>query len=255
MEFTGERFVPEKLKESDETYQEHVERYRFACPYIKDLVILDAACGAGFGSHMMSAFAKQVYAIDISQESIDYAKEKYPAKNVTYQQMDVAQIKYPDRFFDAVVSFETIEHIPAPEAFLNEIRRILKPGGLLIISTPNRETTCDNKKVHAPFHIREFTLEEILALLEDFKDKKVFAQKMSYHRRIYKKLRLFSRYAGKDLRNSISSWIEKKFPMGTGPWFCRILLYEFKYKFTVLEYKEDNKYIKPTVFVVEGVKK
>ena len=255
MEFTGERFVPEKLKESDEIYQEHVERYRFACLYVKGLVVLDAACGAGFGSRMMSDFAKQVYAVDISRESIEYAKEKYFNKNIVYEQMDIAQIKYPDRFFDAVVSFETVEHIPEPEKFLNEIQRVLKPGGLLIISTPNRETTCKGKEVHTPFHIKEFTLEEILVLLNSFKDKKVFAQKMSYHRRSYKKLRLLSRYAKKNLREAVSSWIEKRFPMATGPWFFRVLLYEFKYKFTVVEYREKNEYIKPTVFVIVCVKK
>lgn len=162
MEFTGERFVPEKLKENDETYQEHIERYRFACHYVKNLVVLDAACGVGFGARMMSEFAKQVYAVDISRESIEYAKEKYSNKNITFEQMDVVQIRYPDRFFDVVVSFETVEHVPEPEKFLSEIQRVLKPDGLLIISTPNRETTCRGEQVHTPSHIKEFTLGEIL---------------------------------------------------------------------------------------------
>ena len=129
MEFTGERFIPEKLKENDEIYQEHLERYRFACHYIKDLVVLDAACGSGFGTRMMSDIAKKVYGIDISNESIEYAKEKYSNKNIIYEQMDVAKLKYPDNFFDVVVSFETIEHVPAPEEFLKEVYRVLKSGG------------------------------------------------------------------------------------------------------------------------------
>jgi ubiquinone biosynthesis O-methyltransferase len=254
MEFTGERFVPEKLKESDEIYQEHLERYRFACHYVKDLVVLDAACGAGFGSRMMSDFAKQVYGIDISKESVEYAKEKYSNKNIVYEQMDVAKITYPENFFDVVVSFETIEHVPEPEKFLNEIQRVLKAKGRLIISTPNVEKAGKGKQVLSAFHIKEFTLEEILALLRNFKEQKVFAQKMSYHRGAYKKLRLLSRYVKGNWRKAASSWVEKRFPLATGPWLCKILLYEFKYKFTVLEYQEKDKLIRPTIFVILCVK-
>lgn len=250
MEFTGERFVPEKLKESDEIYQEHVERYRFACSYVKGCVVLDAACGTGFGSRMMSENAKKVYGIDISREAVEYAKEKYANENIVYDQMDVAKISYPDGFFDAVVSFETVEHVPEPERFLNEIQRVLRPGGRLIISTPNRETTCQGKDVHAPFHIKEFTLDEMLGLLKDFREQEVFTQKMAYYHRGYKKLRLLSRYVNESWRNAVASWIERRFPVGTGPWVFKVLLYEFKYKFIVLGHRELNRYIKPTIFVI-----
>jgi 2-polyprenyl-3-methyl-5-hydroxy-6-metoxy-1,4-benzoquinol methylase len=209
MEFTGERFIPERLKKSDETYQEHFYRYLFSCDYIKDSLVLDAACGVGFGARMMSKYAKNIYAIDISLESINYAKEKYFSTNVIYEQMDVRQILYPDSFFDVVVSFETIEHIYNPEKFIKEVQRVLKPGGLFIISTPNRETTSKGKEVHTPFHIKEFTLEEIMLLLSGFESAEIFAQKMTYHRRVYKKLRLLSRYIKGNLRQTLSRWIER----------------------------------------------
>lgn len=250
MKFTGERFIPEELKQTDETYQEHIERYRFASPYLKNLVVLDAACGTGYGSQMIASFANKVYAIDVSHESVQYAKEKYPRSNIIYEQMDVVKLRYPACFFDAVVSFETIEHINNPGTFVHEIHRVLKPGGLLIISTPNKETTCDGLDVHAPFHIKEYTLDEFLLLLASFEQKKIFVQKMAYYKRTYKKLRLLSRYVGSNLRNVIAGWIEKYFLLSTGPWFLRILLYEFKYKFTVIEFLEKDIYIKPTIFVV-----
>lgn len=251
MEFTGERFIPEKLKESDETYQEHVERYKFACKYAKGLTVLDVACGAGYGSHMLSKEAKQVYGVDISSEAIQYAKANYASQNINFEVMDIKEIKYPDSFFDVVVSFETIEHISFQEIFLKEIKRVLKPSGILILSTPNIETACDGKQIHTPFHVKELTFQEIIKLLDKFKNIEVYSQKMTYHRRPYKKLRLLSRYANNKLREIIVSWWKDRFFTSQKiPVFFKILLYEYAYKFKVMPYIEKNKYIKPTFFIV-----
>ena len=247
MEFTGERFIPEKLKETDETYQEHMERYTFACDFIKDLKVLDIACGAGYGSHMLSQKAVQVCGVDINDETVRYAREHYHKDNVTFEVMDSRDIKYPDQSFDAVVSFETIEHIPEPEVFLREVKRILKPNGLFILSTPNLETTCDGKGVHVPFHVKEFTLQDMQGLLKDFHHIDVYAQKMSYHKKLYKKIRLLSRYVPSFLRRLIASWGKTKVSL---PAFLKILTYEYAYKFKVIPYVEKDPCIKPTFFVI-----
>ncbi len=251
MEFTGERCIPEKLKETDETYQEHIERYKFACGFVSNSIVLDAACGAGYGSYMLSETAKQVFGIDISQESIDYAREKYSNTNITFEVMNIEKLKYPDNFFDIVVSFETIEHISSQETFLKEIKRVLKPGGKLILSTPNIETTSKGKAVHTPFHLKEVTLDEMIGLLKDFKDIKVYSQKMTYHRRSYKKLRLLSRHINENFRSKIVAYIQNRYPsLEKTPILYRILLYEYAYKFKILPYNEKNLYIKPTFFII-----
>lgn len=251
MEFTGERFIPEKLKATDETYQEHMERYKFALERVKGLSVLDVACGAGYGSHMLASEAKEVCGIDISDEAVQYAREHYSGQNIKFEVMDSRAIKYPDHSFDAVVSFETIEHVPEPEVFLKEIKRILKPDGLLIISTPNLETTCDGKEVHVPFHVKEFTLQEMMDLLKAFHGIDVYAQKMSYHKRSYKKIKLLSRYVHRSIKEMIVAyWRTKILTPSLIPVFFRILLYEYAYKFKLVPYVEKDGHIKPTFFVM-----
>lgn len=252
MEFTGERFIPEKLKETDETYQEHIERYKFASDFVNGLTVLDVACGVGYGSHMLSKNAKHVYGVDIDEETVKYAEQNYHGQNIKFEVMDSKSIRYPDGFFDAVVSFETIEHAPFPEIFLKEVKRVLKPNGLFILSTPNLETACDGKRVHAPFHTQEFTLQELLELLKDFKNIEIFAQKMAYYRRFYKKIRLLSRYADDGIRKSIvSRWQDKLLTPHKIPILFRIPMYEYAYKAKVIPYVEKNKHIRPTFFVIK----
>jgi len=255
MEFTGERFIPEKLKETDETYQEHIERYKFTLDKISAKTVLDASCGAGYGSQMMARSAGHVHGIDISEESIRYAREKYGASNITYEAMDIKKLKFPDRSFDVVVSFETIEHIGFQQEFVDEIRRVLKPGGALIISTPNVETTPKGKAVHTPFHVKELNLDEMKALLAGFANIEVYAQKMSYHKRLYKKIRLMSRYPKDDLRKSIVQFCKKRYANCEAmPVLPRIFFYEYALKFKVFAFRETNAFIKPTFWVLKATR-
>ncbi len=252
MEFTGERLVPKKLKVTDETYQEHMERYKFAAGLVGGMVVLDAACGAGYGTRMLSEKAASVIGIDISDEAIQYARQNYSASNLKFEAKDLRQIIFPDASFDAVVSFETIEHIENPELFLDEIRRVLKPGGLLILSTPNVETSCEGAAVHVPFHVKEFTLSEMMTLLNDFTDFSVYAQKMTYHRRLYKKVRLLSRYVPEWIRETIlRRWAHKILTPHKIPVLLRIFIYEYAYKAALIPCVEKNAAIKPTFFVIK----
>lgn len=250
MEFTGERFIPEKLKESNETYQEHIERYKFASKYvISNLIVLDAACGVGFGTFMLSEKAGKIFGIDVSQEAIEYAKKNYLNKNIEYKVMDVEKLFFKDNFFDLVISFETIEHIKNPEIFLAEIKRVLKKDGILIISTPNKDTAPKGKSVHVAYHVQEFNYQQISNLLDVFKEVDWFCQKMTYHNRAYKKIRLLIRFIKGNFRNKLTNYLEKSFSLKKLPGFLKILLYEFKYKFKVIKYEENNEFIKPTFFV------
>jgi ubiquinone/menaquinone biosynthesis C-methylase UbiE len=161
---TAERVTP---TETGPRYFEHLKRYYFAMTLAGGKKVLDAACGTGYGSNILALTAKQVTGIDISREAIAYAKAKYSSPRIQFEQMDVTKLRYPDLTFDAVVSFETIEHIRNYDKFLEEVRRVLKPGGRFIVSTPNRDTFgCGLSTPYVKYHCQEFSLTEFSALLK-----------------------------------------------------------------------------------------
>lgn len=171
MQFTGERVVegdtPERL------WIDHVARYEFASRYAKGRNILDISCGTGYGPVIMcDAGAKKVIGVDNSSEVIDFARCKYERSGLEFKVGDVLNIDFPDSYFDAVVSFETIEHVNNQEKALSEIQRVLKPNGLLIISSPNRKVTSPFKSIDEPpenpFHIVEHTMKEFIRLLGNY---------------------------------------------------------------------------------------
>jgi 2-polyprenyl-3-methyl-5-hydroxy-6-metoxy-1,4-benzoquinol methylase len=178
---------------------EHTERYRFAGKYVKDKTVVELGCCTGYGSLMLAGSgAKKVYGIDISTAAVAYAKKHFSHKYVEYFVANAEDTGLSDRIADVVVSFETIEHLPEPEKFLSEVYRIVKRGGIFIISTPNRETSFGDN----PYHMKEYTLQELDSLLTSFSTKKYFGQhKVTYslvmfYKKIFrlvfiKKLRIF----------------------------------------------------------------
>ena len=122
--------------------EEHLERYKLASKFVKNLKVLDAACGAGYGTKMLElAGAAAVTGIDISEESLKNARETYFGDSITFEYGDVNQLTIPSESFDVVVSFETIEHIDVGSKWIEESSRVLKEGGIFIVSTPNRDIT------------------------------------------------------------------------------------------------------------------
>ena len=164
MKFTGERMIP-KINEGEVVWAEHYARYIFSSLFIKGKMVLDIACGSGYGSlYLAEKGAGKVFGIDNSKETIRYAKQTYPHPKVEYSIGDVRDLKLPDNSIDVVVSFETIEHVPDHKEFLSEAKRVLKKNGLLIISTPNKNVYSPGN----PFHAKEFTLKEFKTTLEEF---------------------------------------------------------------------------------------
>ena len=157
MKFTGERFIPQN-NEDAEIYIEHYHRYLAAKPLVKDKVVLDAACGAGYGSFILSSEAKMVIGVDISEEAILHAKEQYKRDNLTYLMNSIEEIEVEDHSIDVVISFETIEHVEEElqHKFLKEIKRVLKKDGILIMSTPDREVYSQLVHYSNEYHVKEF---------------------------------------------------------------------------------------------------
>jgi len=144
----------------------HMEVYRFMGQFVKDRAVLDVGCGAGYGSHyFMTCGARSVSAIDYSSRALRYARLNYRTPGLEYRRMNAEALAFADGAFEMVTSSENLEHLPHPERNIAEIRRVLKPGGLLALGTPNREIAADNPGPPNRFHLHEFDFEELDALL------------------------------------------------------------------------------------------
>ena len=159
--FTGERYVPDSCIDA-EIRIEHTQRYMFAKEWVSGKVVLDAACGEGYGSNILSEGARKVVGLDLDANAIIHAKQKYGSDIVSFVEGSIENLPFKDNTFDVVVSFETIEHVNGEiqESFLSEIKRVLKPDGILIMSTPNKKVYTDLVKGSNPFHKKEFYFQE-----------------------------------------------------------------------------------------------
>jgi SAM-dependent methyltransferase len=169
LEFTGEFLIPDKLPNIDwQDYQRHILRYLFTKKYVKDKIVLDIACGVGYGSYILAKEdAKKVIGGEIKSTLLDYANFYYKKENLSFIRLDCCNLPFSDTSFDLIVSFETIEHLIDSRKFLSECKRILKAGGLFICSTPNRSFRV-YKENTPPFHLHEFNLKEFKSLLQDY---------------------------------------------------------------------------------------
>ena len=134
-EFTGERLIPGEV--DIDLLNEHMARYHFAVRLARGKRVLDAGCGAGYGSAELADVAESVTGIDIAPEAIAFARAHYERPNLSFEEASCTGLPFGDASFDLVVAFEVIEHLEDWKGFLHEVRRVLAPSGQLIVSTPN----------------------------------------------------------------------------------------------------------------------
>lgn len=165
LKFTGERLTGEN---SGWIRAEHLHRYALAMEYVKDKKVLDIACGEGYGTYLLGQNALKVIGVDIDEKVIRFAKEKYKKDNLEFNSGNIENTGFEDYSFDVVVSFETIEHLANHAAAMNEIKRILKPDGILIMSTPDRDKYNFGRIAPNRFHVHELNFEEYKTLLNQY---------------------------------------------------------------------------------------
>lgn len=179
LEFTGERFTPECVRE---ILYEHFHRYAWASRWVADREVLDCACGEGYGSALLARHAARVDGVDIDAESIEHARSRYVADHLEFHLASALDLPFENDRFDAVVSFETLEHLAEQEELLDEFRRVLRPEGFLLLSSPDRKTYSDESGYDNPFHVRELYRDEFEALLSrHFGAYRLFGQKLMFH--------------------------------------------------------------------------
>jgi 2-polyprenyl-3-methyl-5-hydroxy-6-metoxy-1,4-benzoquinol methylase len=157
-----ERIVPDETEPG--VVALHVKRYEFALPYCDGRDVLDAGCGVGYGTVLLAERASSVVGIDRSAEAIEYARRRYKRPNLEFRTGDLLALDLDDASFDAVTSFEVLEHLRDQERFLAELARVLRPGGVLVLSTPRVPETTD--RPDNPFHERELSRADFVELLE-----------------------------------------------------------------------------------------
>ena len=161
--FTGERFIPGTR---GEIWVEHWHRYHFASRFAAGKRVVDAACGEGYGSALLAGVAAHVTGADISPEAVAHARATYAAQeNLAFVEASCDRLPLGDASIDLFVTFETVEHIASQEAFVDEIARVLRPDGLLLMSCPNKLEYSDRRSFANEFHVKELYREELETLL------------------------------------------------------------------------------------------
>lgn len=174
--WTGERYLPQV---DGAIELEHYHRYSLVLKACANKKVLDIASGEGYGSHLISSVASEVIGVDVSQEAVQHATQKYTSQNLGFVCGSADSIPFPDGYFDVIISFETIEHHDKHDESIAEYKRVLNPAGNLIISSPNKLNYSDKVGYSNHYHILELYREELIALIgKYFKNYEAYGQKV-----------------------------------------------------------------------------
>jgi ubiquinone/menaquinone biosynthesis C-methylase UbiE len=194
---TGERLEFESF--SNVTV-EHLHRYAIASELVENKTVLDIASGEGYGSYLMAKKAKNVVGVDIDFSTVKLAKKKYIRNNLEYLEGSTSFIPLEDNSVDAVISFETIEHHDEHDKMMTEIKRVLKPDGFLLISSPNTVN---------PYHIKELYSNDFINLINNYFKNNYLKYQNSYNFNSYvvKNMENLKVYSGDNLICNVGSFL------------------------------------------------
>lgn len=153
-------------KEDYILHQMHTYAYVQASQFAHGKKVLDLGCNVGYGSEILSKTAKHVYGVDVSENAILAAKEKYGDLGISFDRVDGENLPFADDEFDMIISCQVIEHVVDYDKYINEIKRVLSSNGLVIFTTPNSLIRLDpGMTPWNEFHVREFDHTELKSLL------------------------------------------------------------------------------------------
>lgn len=176
---TGEQILPEKFESKEEylLYLRHLFAYEFAKDKISEnSFALEVGCGEGYGTSLLSQKVVKIIGLDVDINTIAHASKKYGSDNCVFKMYDGVKIPYEENTFDAVISFQVIEHIQDDINYVSEIYRVLKRNGIFILTTVNGiYRSKPGQKSWNRFHVREYCPHDLENILKNkFLDMKVW---------------------------------------------------------------------------------
>lgn len=164
-------------------YLMHLSDYLRAQRIVAGKSVLDLGCNNGYGTDILSKRCTRIVGVDVSPTAVATAKSKYQSKTVSFQQIDGQTLPFNEDSFDVITSFQVIEHLPDYDGYFSEIRRVLRPEGVLLLTTPNAcIRVLPGAKPWNRFHVREFRPDELASLVSGkFKAAQVFGQFAAEH--------------------------------------------------------------------------
>ena len=162
---TGERTVP-GLAEENYWFRRHEVVYQRLAQRCVGRDVLEAGCGEGYGADLLADVATRVIGLDYDEQTVAHVRARYP--RIDMRHGNLAELPLPAGEVDVVVNFQVIEHLWDQAQFVTECHRVLRPGGVLLMSTPNRITFSPGRDTPLnPFHTRELNAAELTELLVD----------------------------------------------------------------------------------------
>lgn len=150
-------------------YACHLATYDFAARHTAGCDVLDFGCGTGYGSHRIAGSCASIVGVDVSEDTIEEARRRFSAPGLSFRSIrpaEVAPLPFDDDSFDVVLSFQVYEHLPDTEAYLRQVRRVLRPDGLFICVTPDRSSRLfRGQRPWNRFHLHEYSQAELAAEL------------------------------------------------------------------------------------------
>ncbi|HEX4929757.1 MAG TPA: class I SAM-dependent methyltransferase, partial [Gaiellaceae bacterium] len=179
MKRTTERHSPDRVRTLEDRVTDSL--HRFAYSIVKDHArradrLLEIGFGEGYGAAVVQPWVASYVGVEVDAEAVSHANARYGADSVTFLEYDGATLPFDHASFDLVISFQVVEHVQDPTAFLQEARRVARRGGAVLVTTPNRDHRLeDGERPWNRYHVREFSPPELEALLRAvFEDVEIF---------------------------------------------------------------------------------
>lgn len=172
IEMDGERVIESEYRKSlggQVIHAMHLATYDFARPYCVAKSVLDLGCGSGYGTARIADGASDVTGVDVSAGAVAYANQRYQARNLSFQTIRAeARLPFYDQNFDTVLSFQVIEHVRDARRYLEEAKRVLRPGGRLVLVTPDRRLRLlPGQRPWNRWHLHEYSQRSLVKLVEE----------------------------------------------------------------------------------------
>jgi 2-polyprenyl-3-methyl-5-hydroxy-6-metoxy-1,4-benzoquinol methylase len=166
LSLTGERTLPDVPAENY-WYRRHLAVYEWIAARVRDLRVIDMACGEGYGAAVLAQEAARVVGVDANPEAFEHARRRYAEPDLSFERAMVERYGKPASC-DVVTFLQTIEHVSDPAAVLRHFKTLLTPGGVAYISTPNLLTLAPvgAEKSGNPWHLKEYRAHEFRSLCE-----------------------------------------------------------------------------------------